>query len=174
LVVEFGFGEIALQEEKLIINFLKEWTVRYVRNKDIFEKQIIALKEFDKSFFVKYKTKSSLYVIEPFVENFSKLIQDSEALQQKHELVIVLFNTSKNLERTISEWKVLSQMKELKLLFVNPFSSTDIKWMVAPYIHNIVGEERSIARGLKSMFAMVEPLTDTGVGKIVKKGVKSN
>ena len=58
-------------------------------------------------------------------------------------------------------WDKLIDFKFLSVYFVNPWSSLDKKWVIYPYTHNRIADEDSLETGLKSMFEMIEPLTES-------------
>ena len=60
----------------------------------------------------------------------------------------------------MKSWKRLIDFKFLNIIFVNPFSGFDKKWIVFPYTHHRVCDESSLELGLKSMFDMVEPIEE--------------
>ena len=46
----------------------------------------------------------------------------------------------------------------LNMIFVNPFSQTDTKWIIYPFTHNRIADHDSLDVGLRSLAASVEPL----------------
>ncbi len=43
------------------------------------------------------------------------------------------------------------------------FASGDKKWILKPYVHNKIAEEKSLKTGLKSMFDMVGPIDEQDI-----------
>ncbi|MBI2656251.1 hypothetical protein HYX03_00750, partial [Candidatus Woesearchaeota archaeon] len=69
-------------------------------------------------------------------------------------------NSRENFNIFIKSWHRLISFKFLNIIFVNPFSETDKKWIVFPYTHQRVCDENYLENGLKSMFEMVEPIEE--------------
>jgi len=81
---------------------------------------------------------------------------------------VFLFNSRKNLDVIINEWDTLKDMKGLTLIFVNPFSLTETKWVLSPYLHNMMTDEHTLKTGLKSMFSMVEEISKEDANEKIK------
>jgi hypothetical protein len=60
----------------------------------------------------------------------------------------------------VDNWDKLIKFPSLTLYFVNPFSKLDKKWLINPYVHSKICDDKSLKTGLKSMFEMVTPLSD--------------
>lgn len=138
---------------------LVEWTVDYLKNKDVMLRKIelIEKNKYGFDIYVKSNDKEQFFIVKPVIDNandiFSKL--DSE----RHFGLVVL-NTAGNLDVLVKRWDDFAKIKGLAVYFVNPFSQLDKRWIVYPYTHNSICERGSLERGLKAMSEMVEPLTE--------------
>lgn len=146
-------------------SFLVEWLIHYIKNKDIVSKKIEQIENGKGGFdlYVKYKDREQYFII-------ASGINDIDAIAQKitdnFYFSIVTLNSKENFEILLNNWHKLVNFKFLNLIFVNPFSETDKKWIVFPYTHQKICDGYSLKNGLKSMFAMVEPIEE---GQLIAK-----
>ena len=140
-------------------SFLVEWTVQFIKNKDIVAKKIERIENGKDGFdlYVKYKDREQYFIIAPMMVNIDSIIQK---LNNDFYFSIVTLNSKENFEIILKNWHKLINFKFLNIIFANPFSEMDKKWIVFPHIHQKVCDESSLKNGLKSMFAMVEPIEE--------------
>lgn len=140
-------------------SFLLEWAITFVRNKDIVNKKIISVENGKDGFdlYVKYKDKEQYFIIMPVIADIDSIIQK---LSNNAHFSIVTLNSKENLDVIIKNWKKLVDFKFLSIIFTNPFSQLDKKWIVFPHTHDKICEASSLEAGLKSMFDMVEPIEE--------------
>ncbi len=84
-------------------------------------------------------------------------------LNEKGHFALVMLNTAANFEMIIESWNKLTKFNFLTLYFVNPFSKLDKRWMVKPYVHQKICDDTSLKTGLKSMFDMVDNLSESDI-----------
>jgi 2-hydroxy-3-keto-5-methylthiopentenyl-1-phosphate phosphatase len=134
---------------------LKEWTVNYIKNRDILLKQIESINEKSKEWDVVVKTKTGekYYLIRPYMEDFNKILQ----LLDGNAVTVVVLNTKDNLNILIENWDKLVDYPKFCILFANPYSELEKKWVIYPKTHQFVTEKSSFGRGLKALFQTVEP-----------------
>src|SRR3989338_5567917 len=139
--------------------FLVEWTVNFVKNKDIVAKKIENIENGKNGFdlYVKYKDREQYFVIAPNIVDIDSIIQK---MNNEHYFSIVTLNSKENFEIVLKNWNRLIGFKFLNIIFVNPFSELDKKWIVFPHTHHKICDESSLENGLKSMFGMVEPIEE--------------
>jgi len=127
----------------------------YVKNKDLLVKQIEKIEQDKDGWDIVVTTKSGLkfYLVVPKIEDFGKIVERIDS----HNLTIVVFNTKENLDIVIENWSKIKDHEHLAIMFVNPNSELDKKWVVFPYTHHKVTEKASLKKGLKSLFQTVEP-----------------
>lgn len=131
---------------------LKEWTIEYIKHKDILKKSIVELKA-NHVIHVKTKDREQVYVVIPDVESFQEAIDYAE---KDTWVVVVCYNTRKNLEALIKNWQTLAKYAKLSTIFANPDSHLDKKWLLYPSTHNKICDPKNLKAGLESLFAMVE------------------
>ena len=139
--------------------FLKEWMINFIKHKDIIANNLVSIEDGNELKAI-YQNKEDYIVIEPFVKDFDVLFGK---ITKDKNVLIVLFNTIENFEIISLNWKRLIDFDKLTIYFVNMFSNTDTKWIIKPYLHNKITDEKSLKSGLSSMFAMVEPITEQEV-----------
>lgn len=134
---------------------LKEWTVNYIKNRDILTKTIESIEENKGGWdiIVKAKTGEKYYLIRPYMEDFNKILQ----LLDDNAVTVVVLNTKDNLNILIENWDKLVDYPKFCILFVNPYSGLEKKWVIYPKTHQFVTEKSSLGRGLKALFQTVEP-----------------
>jgi len=133
---------------------LKEWAVDYIKNKDILARTIEAIEENKEGWdiIVKTKTGERYYLIRPRMEDFKEILH----LLDEKAVTIVVLNMKNNLEALIKNWGKLVDYPRLCIIFVNPYSELEKKWLVYPTTHQFVTEKASLERGLNAMFQTVE------------------
>ncbi|HLC64817.1 MAG TPA: hypothetical protein VJI46_01695 [Candidatus Nanoarchaeia archaeon] len=137
-----------MQEPKKI---LAEWFVQFAKNRDLIHRKIESIDENENV--IHYKDKDLNILIGPFLGDVGEIIRQME--KGKHYAVVV-FNTKDNFKKIFENWKSLAEFRFLTIYFVNPLSQKDKKWIVMPHTHSRITEEKSLKRGLMSMFEMVD------------------
>lgn len=134
---------------------LKDWTISYIKNRDLLTKAIKKIEENKGGWDIAVKTRTEKrhYMIMPRIKNIRDLL---EKLNDSMATVVVL-NTKENLDAVIENWSALKEHKKLCIIFVNPDSELEKKWIVFPYTHERITEKASLKKGLKSLFHTVEP-----------------
>lgn len=143
---------------------LAEWTINYVKNRDLTFRKLVSYKEHAKDEYVGFEFKDK--TVAHFISD--KLLEKIFDMVKAHEYkVIVCLNNEDNFRFLIKNWKRLSDIKNLSFLFVN--LKVDDKWVINPHTHSMIADPDSIESGLKTMF-------DTANGKIaeVKAGKKKS
>ncbi len=142
--------------------FLKEWIISFIKNRDLIHKRVESIKEEDQGFdiCIKFKDKEQFFVVEPVIEDIKKTLSRFDT--QRHFGLVVL-NTSNNFNTLLSNWKDFVNIKNLCIYFINPFSNLDKKWIIYPHTHNNICEDGALEKGLRAMYAMVEPLPETKI-----------
>jgi len=139
-----------------IKKFLAKWIVDYYKNKDIMLGDIVSIDENKDGFdaIINEQDKKILCIAldQPEKFNFN--------LNKEGFYVIVMLNRKESLDFLLNNWEKLVEFPNFKIFFINPFSDTDKKWIISPYIHNKVCDEKALKTGLRSMFETVEPIID--------------
>ena len=135
---------------------LTEWTINFINHKASIKNDLQKIIKDKDGLKAIYDDKEVFVIIEPFMDDFDLLF---EKLEKDKYISIVLFNTVENFDIILEKWKRFIDFDKLTIYFVNMFSSTETKWVVKPFLHNKITEEKALKIGLKSMFNMVEPIT---------------
>ena len=140
-------------------SFLVDWTVNFIKNKDIISKKIEKIENGKDNFdlYVKYKDREQYFIIVPNIADIDAIIQ---RINNNYYFSIVTLNSKENFDIVIKNWNKLISFKFLNIIFVNPFSEMDKKWIVFPYTHHKICDESSLKNGLKSMFGMVDQIDE--------------
>ena len=140
-------------------SFLVDWTVNFIKNKDIISKKIEKIENGKDGFdlYVRYKDREQYFIIAANIADIDAIIQK---LNSNSYFSIVTLNSKENFDIVIKNWNRLIGFKFLNIIFVNPFSGMDKKWIVFPHTHHKVCDESSLKNGLKSMFEAVEPIEE--------------
>lgn len=137
---------------------LKEWTVAFISAKDAIKQQLLSIDE-AKPVHAKYKdNKMQDYFILEKLDDLHEVFaaakkSDSNGLYSVH---VVCYNSEHNLKQLILRWKECALHQRLFFYFVNPDSQTETKWVINPWLHSRVSDDKNIELGLRSMFSMVE------------------
>lgn len=151
---------------KEVHRFLADWVKVYVKSKDAVDNSIESVTEGKESdLIVKYKDREEFYIILPFIKDDSVL----NKLTNDKIIILVVFNSKENFEFIAENWKRFIDLPDFRIMFVNPFSEMDEKWVIKPYMHHKICDEDSLKLGLKSMFNMVTPVNE----EVVKEKIQN-
>jgi len=144
-----GYSYMELTKKELV-----DWIITYFKNKDAILKNIVSIdkgKKFDVC--INYEDKKVNVIVEPTITDFRKIISKFDV---EGHFCLVVSNSTENLKVVIENWGKIIMFKNMGIYFVNPNSQTDKKWVIFPYVHNKICDEKTLKLGLKSMFDMVE------------------
>jgi len=150
--------------------WLVEWLRNYLKSRDTLEKRISEISETEYGLeVIQSDSKKRFFLVEPEPGDISSICSQ---LKEDSEVTAVFFNTEENFRAVIESWDSISQIGRLKLLFLNPEGESDTKWMVAPRLHSMISDQKSLRRGLRSMFETVGPISEAQISSLIKKGEK--
>ena len=140
-------------------SFLVDWTISFIKNKDVISKKIEKIENGKDGFdlYIKYKDREQYFII---AENIIDIDSIIKKINNDFYFSIVTLNSKENFDSVLKNWNKLINFKFLNIIFVNPFSELDKKWIIFPHTHNKISDEKALETGLKSMFAMVEPIEE--------------
>ncbi len=148
--------------KKSVKDFLIDWAVIYIKSRDAISKSIVNIetKKDNADVYVTFKDHQLAIIVEPFLKDISFLETLKQFKQKDIKTRLITVNSKANLDIIINEWSAVSSFdREFNIIFVNPFSKLDHKWMVYPQTHaGIAG--KGFERGLKALFATVEQITE--------------
>jgi hypothetical protein len=117
---------------------LREWTILYVKHKDLFARK---LKD--------YKDEG-----ERLVFNFKDHTMHAYAMEQldipkvEGKTLLTTMNSKGNMKFLVDNWNEFSKHAHLTIVFVNP--ETNEKWFIIPHTHAQIADP-NIELGLKSL-----------------------
>ncbi len=152
---------------------LKQWALRYVRHRDINVKKIVDIKDTDYGFLVVNNNGTSAScVIWVSLGDINKDVIQATAAADKKSVLIVTLSNEDNIRAVYGMWDTLAANQGLLIIFVNPFSSQEEKWVLKPFLHNKVCDRASLLQGLKAMAELVEPIdAETMAIKVRQQGL---
>jgi hypothetical protein len=133
---------------------LKEWYLKYRKNRDIMLKRISSIEENKVPLIIYNKDNTQEIII--INENTSSLIDLLNDISNTFYINIVLLNKKNHIDILIKEWDKLIEYKNLTILFVNPESITEKRWLIKPAIHNTISEKATLKQGIYSIAEAVE------------------
>jgi len=125
------------------LNTLLEWTIFYVKNKDIIKKDIKDYNVMKNYVEFEYKDKKHVYYSYPEL--------DEEIFEKTTEgwVTLVCLNKKENINFTVRNWEKLIKNPKFSMIFVHPKSSQ--KWIIFPHTHNKITEKSTLKLGLETM-----------------------
>jgi hypothetical protein len=129
------------------LSILLEWTIFYVKNKDIIKKEIKDYKVMKNYVEFEYKDKKHVYYAYPELndEIFEKINEGF--------VTVVCLNKKENINFTVKNWEKLVKNPKFSMIFVHPKSSS--KWIIFPHTHDKITEKSTLKLGLETMAAEV-------------------
>jgi hypothetical protein len=135
---------------------LMEWYINYVQNRDLMLNKISSLdKNTDQNSIIitnKDGTKENAFINEE-VSSFLNIINP---IPLDSRITIAVLNKKKNIDQMISEWNQLSKYRFLTIIFINPISQTDTRWIIKPYLHDLLGDKAALKPGIMSIASSVD------------------
>ena len=151
-----------------LYNYMVEWAISYEKHRDIIKKDIASIEKRAEGYdlLVRYKDTIKYLLIIPTLGDVENL---SIKLKEGKNTTIITINSAGNLQFLIDNWKRFIDFSEFTIIFINPFSMTDKRWMIRPHVHNKIAENCALEKGMKSMFSAVEPITEEEFIKEIKE-----
>jgi hypothetical protein len=131
-----------------MLDELKEWSINFVKHRDMFNKKLVDFKVLQDMIEFEFKDKKHLYIILPDLgDGLKERVKDGF-------ITIVCLNKKNNLDYVIKNWNMFIKNKKLNLIFVNPHIND--KWILNPSVHDMVSDHESLTQGLKTLFEGVQ------------------
>ncbi|MBU0667276.1 MAG: hypothetical protein ABIC91_05115 [Nanoarchaeota archaeon] len=124
---------------------LKEWTVYYVKNKDLINRKLKSFDESSDRINFHFKDFDHTYYIR---ETLNSDVFDISNIHGKKSIVCLA--SRENLDFLIKHWNEFKTFQDSSLIFVD--LSSNNKWLINPFVHNKICDEESLVMGLKTMF----------------------
>jgi len=135
---------------------LKEWTLGFIKHKDIFEKKIVKIEDKKDGFCVHRKDAVQNYAVS---ENFSPgSVEETRPGSVPSQLTIVCLNNPLNVKAVVKDWKKLIKHQRLTILFVN--LALGEKWMLNPRVHDMIADSSTLESGLLNLMRAANGVVD--------------
>jgi hypothetical protein len=133
---------------------LTDWAKEYVKNKDLILRSIVNITDAEAgwAFSVIRKDSSQHFLVEPHLKPQEMLAK----LKPEINAALVVLNTRENLDHLVNHWGDFAKLPKLCIIFANPDSSTDKRWVIFPHTHDKITERKTLRRGLDALFMTVE------------------
>lgn len=142
---------------------LKEWALTYIKHRDMAARKIAKIKNSDSGFVVVNNDGTSLScIVKPSLKSLDSV---AAAAEQKKPIIVFALSNEENTLAVYKAWEPLSKNNGLIIVFANPFSATEDKWVLKPFLHNKVCDRNSLLQGLKAMSELVEPVDEESLAK---------
>ena len=136
--------------EKMANQSLKEWIVQYRKHRDLVFRKIANIAGEDPILITnKDNTQEQIYIREScntFTE-FNKETLPTTA---------VVLNTDANIRTMLKEWDTIAANMQLTIMFVNPSSQGEKRWVIRPHIHDCISERTALKTGIASIAEQVD------------------
>ncbi len=131
---------------------LRAWAMVYVRYRDT-AKRITGIKETDYGFEISSNDgmSSECFILPSLAE--------VGAASGRAGIIVTLSN-EENIKHVYKHWDSLSANSSLLMIFANPFSLNEEKWLLKPHLHSLVADRGSLLQGLKAMAELVDPISE--------------
>lgn len=125
---------------------LKEWTINFVKHRDVFLKKLVDYAASDSEIVFHFKDGDQSYVI------LNELDESVFKLLTKKEFNGLSCTSSlKNFNFMVNNWDSLKKYNNLSLLFADLKS---LKYLaIKPFVHDRISDPESLIRGLESLFS---------------------
>lgn len=137
------------------LDTLTEWTERYVKNKDLLLRSVQSITKHEAGWTLSAIKTDGVqhFLVIPHLENVDALLSK---MQPDLNACLVVLNTRKNLDVVVQHWGELIKYPKLAVIFANPESTTDKRWIIFPHTHEKITERKTLKLGLESLFLTVE------------------
>lgn len=162
-------------------DYIKEWALTYVKHRDLSLKKIAEINGTDYGFqiinndgtitrcIVQLSLKNLSLTIVTAAEDKTNTSNTSSTLST----FLVTLSNEENIREIYKMWGTLSTISNLLIVFVNPFSATEEKWVLKPYLHNKICDKASLLQGLKAMAELVKPIDEETLTLKVRRVIEA-
>ncbi len=139
-------------------SLLKEWMLQFLKSRDAFFRKIAGMADEEGGIQVNYKDgKQQRVLIMPDLSHASASLSGSK---EDQHLIIATLSNRKNKDVLAAQWKSLVEYPFLTLYFINPYSTSEKKWVLMPHVHHKVCDDSHLMQGFLSLSEMVEDITE--------------
>ncbi|MBI2564427.1 hypothetical protein HYV79_00355 [Candidatus Woesearchaeota archaeon] len=124
--------------------YLKKWIVDYLKYRDSIALDILEFQENKDGYdYVVKRKRGEQFII---VQNDFKWKDIENKI--KNDTVIVVEDTTKNIDELVKNWDKIINHKILTIVFVH---SAGTKWVLNPYTHALISNKANLKQGLLSI-----------------------
>jgi hypothetical protein len=135
-------------DEELIM----DWADSYLRHRDLIARRIREISAEKERLVITTKEDTKEYLIA------MPLLSKVDSSMIREPTIIVTLNKKINLKTLTDRWDEFSKIKEISIIFINPGSVLEKKWIIRPYVHSRICDDASLKQGLKSIFDTVDEI----------------
>lgn len=136
------------------VESLADWAEQYVKNKDLILRNIVNITQAEGgwTFSVIKKDGSQHFLVVPHLNPEEVLAK----LKPEINACLVVLNSRENLDHLVNNWSEFVKFPKLCIIFANPNSDGDKRWIVFPHTHDKITERKTLRRGLDALFMTVD------------------
>ncbi|MFH1589995.1 MAG: hypothetical protein ABIB43_05495 [archaeon] len=124
---------------------LKQWTIFFVKNKDILKNSLQGYEDKENPLVFKFSDKIHKYlVLDALDDSVFPFIKESDFKS------VVCKAKNENLKFLIDNWNSFKDVEYLDFVFADVVSNK--RWIINPKIHSRICDEDSLVLGLKTMY----------------------
>jgi len=127
---------------------LKEWTINFVKNKDIYNKNLVDYEEKENLLLFHFKNDDKRYLVLDVLDKSVLLF-----VKQPGFKVVVCNAKKENRDFLVNSWSSFVNVDNFSFIFVK--TNTNARWIINPFVHARICDEESLVLGLKSMYSSV-------------------
>ncbi|MBU1202131.1 MAG: hypothetical protein KJ583_05795 [Nanoarchaeota archaeon] len=124
---------------------LEDWTIHFVKNKDLIARKLINYEEKEGFILFHFKDKDVKYYVKEHLDATILSLIKEDCFK-----TIVCLADKKNLDFLIDNWDLFKGIETLSLLFVR--MSDNAKWIINPFVHSKICDDSALKLGLTSMY----------------------
>lgn len=139
------------------------WLEGYIRHRDAVAQEIKQIKKSDSRMEVEKEGTNDLYIVELDLTGILDLAKKLDV--NGCRVFLVALNNTKNIDACLKEWENLKKLPNLKILFVNPVSRSETKWLISPHVHSKVSDPDNLKNGIISLSQNVDYISSEDLKK---------
>jgi hypothetical protein len=135
--------------------FLEDWMITLLKSRDAFKKEIVSIEKQQGFFAVNCRDKVKHFFVLPLLEDsFRARVADDAYVG------IITLSNKRNIRYLADKWNLFCTMRNLSIYFVNPLSDNEKLWIIMPYVHSKVCDEKTLEAGLLALAENTGQITE--------------
>lgn len=136
---------------------LTNWLIAYIRHRDAHACAIKDIKVKENIIEVNRQDVDQIYFIELDLESDPTVVQKVQ--RQGVNVFLVTLNNLSNIEVCAKKWQELEAIPNLRIIFINPLSGNETRWMISPYTHSKICDRENLKNGIIALSQSVDYVT---------------